>query len=238
MLAMAMVALPNISSFVVHPNNSSRRRLAIEAIASPLEQIKLDFLGSLTNAYDLNPTNAASASFLSSLVEQATPESITRDMVESFEQLGTGKWRIVYVDDFSTSFGFGSLVGDLNAGEAEVGNDGIIESTIQCSNPTPYQLSLNGSFGTARNNMIIKVSNAQSSLIPNDIINAGPLGSLKGISGSITQSVLEKNWERIFAGVVIIDLAFIDDNLVVFDLDLLARVKGKRICARKEPDFF
>lgn len=66
----------------------------------------------------------------------------------------------------------------------------------------------------------------------------GILSELKGVPLTITQSIIEKNWPKLFSGVVIIDLAFIDDNLAVFDLDFLARVKGTRICARKEPDFF
>ena len=47
-----------------------RRRLSIEAIASPLDQIKLDFIGSLENAYDFNDANPASTLFLNRLVGQ------------------------------------------------------------------------------------------------------------------------------------------------------------------------
>ncbi|KAL3762261.1 hypothetical protein ACHAW5_006370 [Stephanodiscus triporus] len=39
-------------------------------------------------------------------------------------------------------------------------------------------------------------------------------------------------------GVVVIDIAFIDKNLAVFDLQLPRKSEGTRICARKEPDFF
>lgn len=134
------------------------RQMSIRgAIASPLDQIKLDFVGSLENAYDLNPTNSASTSFLSRLVDQvrachtmrktdvqtcpyqmhcslpplqATPESITREILESFEHLSVGRWRVVYIDEYSTSFGFGSLFGDLSAAEFEVGNDGSITSCV------------------------------------------------------------------------------------------------------------
>lgn len=87
--------------------------------------------------------------------------------------------------------------------------------------------------------MLIKVSDVHSKqLLQSEDMNNGLLGELKGVPVSITQSILEKNWSKIFAGVVTIDLAYIDENLAVFDLDLLARVKGKRICMRKEPDFF
>ena len=88
--------------------------------------------------------------------------------------------------------------------------------------------------------MLIKVNNLQST--PAEQQREGTddtlLSELRGLPASITQSILETNWGTIFSGLVIIDIAFIDDNLAVFDLDLLARVKGKRICARKEPDFF
>ena len=55
---------------------------------------------------------------------------------------------------------------------------------------------------------------------------------------SITRTILERNWKNIFAGVVTIDIAYIDDSLIVFDMNFLARFRGTRICARKEPDFF
>lgn len=61
---------------------------------------------------------------------QVTPESITRDMLESFEEIATGKWRIIYVEEYSTSLGFGSLFGDLTAGEVELGNDGSISCEL------------------------------------------------------------------------------------------------------------
>ena len=85
--------------------------------------------------------------------------------------------------------------------------------------------------------MLIKVNDVQSKQLQSEM-NDGLLSQLKGVSVPITQTIIEKNWPKIFSGVVIVDLAFIDDNLAVFDLDFLARVKGKRICARKEPDFF
>jgi len=243
----ALAALPNSMSFVHDVSNNSRWRFAIgelhfgkrpnEPLASSIDQLKLDFVGSLDNAYDLNPQNPASTSFLGNLVEQATPETISRQMVESFEQLGAGKWRIVYVEDFSTSFGFGSLFGDIGAGEVDIGNDGSITSKIQCSNPSSYELTLEGTFGTARNNMLIKVNNVQSKKVQCEM-DGGLLSELNGRNLSIRRSILEKNWPTIFSGVLIVDLSFIDDNLAIFDIDFLVRMKGRRICARKEPDFF
>jgi len=235
----ALAALPNSMSFVHDVSNNSRRRCAIGELhlASSIDQLKLDFIGSLDNAYDLNPQNPASTSFLGNLVEQATPETISRQMVESFEQLSAGKWRIVYVQDFSTSFGFGSLFGDISAGEVDIGYDGSIISNIQCSNPSSYELTFEGTFGTARNNMLIKVNNIQPKKVQREM-NGGLLSELNGRTLSIRRSILEKNWQTIFSGVLIVDLSFIDDNLAIFDIDFLARMKGRRICARKEPDFF
>ena len=86
--------------------------------------------------------------------------------------------------------------------------------------------------------MLIKVDNVQSTQMIQSDDNGGLLSELIGDPVSIKQSIIEKNWEKLFSGVAVIDLAFIDDNLAVFDLNFLARVNGKRICARKEPDFF
>ena len=51
-------------------------------------------------------------------------------MVESFGQLGTGKWRIVYAEECSTSFGFGSLFGGASTIELELENDSKV--TCMC----------------------------------------------------------------------------------------------------------
>ncbi len=89
--------------------------------------------------------------------------------------------------------------------------------------------------------MMIKVNDVQSkkSHADNDIAEfKAKLSDFMGISSTIASLILENNWQRIFAGMVIIDIAYIDGSLVVFDINFLARVKGKRICARKEPDYF
>ncbi len=87
--------------------------------------------------------------------------------------------------------------------------------------------------------MLIKVSNVRTrELQSEEKEENGLLSSLKVAPSSISQSILEKNWSRLFSGVAVVDIAFLDESLVVFDVDLLARMKGRRICARKEPDFF
>ena len=89
--------------------------------------------------------------------------------------------------------------------------------------------------------MMIKVNNAQSKKSHTDNENAEfkpKLSDFTGIPSTIASIILEKNWQRLFAGMVIIDIAYIDGSLVVFDMNFLARMKGKRICARKEPDYF
>ena len=68
----ALAVLPISYSFV-HMNKSGRRCHILGAIAStPLEQVKLDFVGSLLDGYDLNPTNEATTSFISRLVDQVS----------------------------------------------------------------------------------------------------------------------------------------------------------------------
>jgi hypothetical protein len=92
----------------------------------------------------------------------------------------------------------------------------------------------------AGHNMMIKVNNVQA--IQSHSEGYGGLNEsfspLQGVSMSITKSILEKNWQSIFDGIVVIDIAFIDENLAIFDLNFLARVRGTRICSRKELDFF
>ena len=93
----------------------------------PLKQTKLDFLGTLEKQYEINKTNRASSIFLSDLVGESSPDLLRRLMVETFEDVAPGRWRIVYVQDLSTSFGFGSLIGDVSEADVELGNNGEIK---------------------------------------------------------------------------------------------------------------
>lgn len=45
--------------------------------------------------------------------------------------------------------------------------------------------------------------------------------------GHIAQSILETQWKSLFSGVVVVKISFLDDNLAVFNLDLLGRVAGR-----------
>jgi hypothetical protein len=59
-----------------------------------------------------------------------------------------------------------------------------------------------------------------------------------GITSIIRDKILANNWKQIFAGIIVINIEYIDNNLIIFDIDLLARMKGIRLCIRKEPDYF
>lgn len=96
----------------------------------PLKQTKLDFLGTLENQYEINKTNRASSIFLSDLVGESSPDLLRRLMVETFEDVAPGCWRIVYAQELSTSFGFGSLLGDVREADVELGNHGEITCEI------------------------------------------------------------------------------------------------------------
>ena len=86
--------------------------------------------------------------------------------------------------------------------------------------------------------MLIRVNNVQAKQLQSGDEDNGLLSELKGVPASITQSIWERSWPTLFSGMIVVDLAYIDDSLAVFNLDLLGRMNGKRICARKEPDFF
>ncbi|KAL3800683.1 hypothetical protein HJC23_006145 [Cyclotella cryptica] len=112
-------------------------------------QSKRDFLGSLENAFDFNTANAASSIFLESLVNRVDQEEIARNIIDSFDEIAPGSWRTVYAQDFSTSFGFGGIFGDVPEVEFEFGNDGSISSNIKLKDSASTDVSLRGSFGTA-----------------------------------------------------------------------------------------
>ena len=102
---------------------------------------KLDFIGSLENAYEINKTNNASSIFLRELVGESSSELLRRLMVETFEDVAPGTWRIVYKQDLSTSFGFGSFLSDVHLVETKLENNGEITCEIvhcSCCNLTEY----------------------------------------------------------------------------------------------------
>lgn len=113
------------------PKGFLRSRTQVEAIAkwgtlNPLSQTKLDFLGTLENPYEINKTNRASSTFLNGLIGETSPELLRRLMVETFEDVAPGRWRIVYAQDLCTSFGFGSLFKEVHEADVEIGNNGWI----------------------------------------------------------------------------------------------------------------
>ncbi len=121
------------SGFVASPTTDVKDPAFI-SLTSPLfvtanQQSKIDFLGSLENSYDLNPTNIASSKFLEELIGQGDPESLNRVMLESFEDVAPGKWRIIYVEKFASSLG--KLLGDIDQADIEIGNDGSLLSESQ-----------------------------------------------------------------------------------------------------------
>ena len=271
---------------IKRPQLKSSQLLAVKKTAS--FQNKLDFIGSLDSAYDLNPTNRVSTSFLHKLVEQQQQQSSSHDnkliLLESSSVVG--KWRLVYVEEYSTLFGFGSLFHNGGRGSAsssqpssvviELEKDGTIAcnilwndatATYSTHNDMPYcQLAIDGRYGIASHNMMINVNDVQytqqtpqSESIISKVNNNNRLSSSgsglkkkeaqqqkqqqqrrtnEGISAVIRNKILANNWKQIFAGIVVVDIVYIDNNLVIFDIDLLARLKGIRLCIRKEPDYF
>jgi len=238
----------------VHGRNPQglRSQTHIEAITKwgetlrPLKQTKLDFLGTLENQYEINKTNRASSIFLSDLVGKSSPDLLRRLMVETFEDVAPGRWRVVYAQDLSTSFGFGSLLSDVREADVELGNHGEITCNIKCHNQSPHRITIEGSFGVVSNSLLIKVSNVNVERSQEQAQAQGDEGlfqDLKKVAEaaapqSIAQSILETQWKSLFSGTAVVRINFLDDNLAVFDLDFLGRVTGKHICARKEPDFF
>mmetsp|Transcript_6183 Transcript_6183/g.9645 ORF Transcript_6183/g.9645 Transcript_6183/m.9645 type:complete len:278 (-) Transcript_6183:86-919(-) len=226
-----------------------RSQTHIEAITKwgetlrPLKQTKLDFLGTLEKQYEINKTNRASSIFLSDLVGESSPDLLRRLMVETFEDVAPGCWRIVYAQDLATSFGFGSLFRDVREAYVELGNHGEITCNIKYHNQTPHRLTIEGSFGVVSNSLLIKVSNVKVERSQEETQVQGEEGLFQDIKNaaapqSIAQSILETQWKSLFSGTVVVRINFLDDNLAVFDLDFLGRVTGRHICARKEPDFF
>mmetsp|Transcript_7253 Transcript_7253/g.15120 ORF Transcript_7253/g.15120 Transcript_7253/m.15120 type:complete len:237 (+) Transcript_7253:110-820(+) len=216
----ASTAFIHQSAFLAPPVSLLKNPSFISS-TSPLfvtanQQSKIDFLGSLENSYDLNPTNTASSNFLEELIGRGEPESLNRVMLESFEDVAPGKWRIIYVEKFSSSLG--KLLGDIDQADIEIGNDGSLLSHVQYVNlfaEKNLHLMLKGQFGTASNHIFIKVRDTSTKQTISDGIKAiGAVEYLKGVSVSVAQSLIEKFGETLFSGVAIVDILFLDDDLV------------------------
>jgi hypothetical protein len=68
--SLTSAALSSRSPALFVPMRCPRRKVSVGAVLSPLDQGKLDFVGSLENAYDPNHENPVSTSFLRHLVDQ------------------------------------------------------------------------------------------------------------------------------------------------------------------------
>jgi hypothetical protein len=73
-------------------------------------------------------------------MRQSSPERVNRDILESFGERSclVGKWRIVYAEECTTSYGFGSFfVGGIDSAEAEIENDGRVtcKASLSCFFP-------------------------------------------------------------------------------------------------------
>eukprot|EP00804_Cyclotella_cryptica_P008158 CCRYP_004628-RA/>CCRYP_004628-RA protein AED:0.11 eAED:0.11 QI:158/0.85/0.75/1/0.71/0.62/8/934/587 len=194
-------------------------------------QSKRDFLGSLENAFDFNTANAASSIFLESLVNRVDQEEIARNIIDSFDEIAPGSWRTVYAQDFSTSFGFGGIFGDVPEVEFEFGNDGSISSNIKLKDSASTDVSLRGSFGTAMNNIFIKIGTISTKQIMRRADDDDSNSFISDLQSSLIPPILETFGRTIFSGVVVVNIEFLDDDFMVFDFEFLGRARAATIAS-------
>lgn len=198
---------------------------------------KVDFIGSLTKPYEYNEESLPARTALRQMMEDSSPHEVARLMLESdsLSDIAGGLWRIVYLEGHSYTPGFGQFFMNTTQIDVDVLGENQIICHFQCSSRNRHQVSIETDYGSAKNLLMLKVKNLKSK---NLVEKKGLVDKIESIPSKIADSILIKNWRQIFAGVTVVELLYLDSDFAVFNLQLLGRVKAKRVVARKEPDFF
>uniref|UniRef100_A0A6U0ESK7 Plastid lipid-associated protein/fibrillin conserved domain-containing protein n=1 Tax=Helicotheca tamesis TaxID=374047 RepID=A0A6U0ESK7_9STRA len=207
------------------------------------------FLNSLDEAYKLNPFNDQRKLLLNKMIynkqvkptidgssSSAAAVSISNPgSIESFRQVATGTWKVVYAPHMTT-------MAKLGGGEFQVEyilrDDLTMDSHARYDFPLFKQrgyLSVSGTYGSV-NDLVCRVDFDQSWVkqlpVDEDIIveKDVPYQSITEVPDSASKQVITTIGKLFFLEQVsVFPISYLDDDLCVFDFELL----GTRICARK-----
>ena len=190
------------------------------------------FLNSLDDPVStLNPATRDRTALLNKLATSTT-SSPSREKPGSWEGFGPvaeGKWRVIYAPHMTT---MANLAGGQFQVEYDLNEDGTMESHARYSFPIVGEgyLSVSGTYGSVDDTTCrVDFDEAWVKQLHEDTSDE-PYASIDDVPESLAKTIIRRLGRLFFFdGVSVFPVSFLDDDLIVFDFELL----GTRITARK-----
>mmetsp|Transcript_29522 Transcript_29522/g.65040 ORF Transcript_29522/g.65040 Transcript_29522/m.65040 type:complete len:272 (-) Transcript_29522:202-1017(-) len=164
--------------------------------------------------------------------ETSAAKSIAKPgSLSSFSPVAPGSWRVVYAPHMTT---MANLAGGSFQVEYDLNEDGTMESHAKYDFPIVGQgyLSVSGTYSSVDDTYCrVDFDEAWIRKIGDDNVDTSrPYATIDEVPDSISKTIIRKLGRFFFFDAVsVFPVSFLDDNLIVFDFELL----GTRITARK-----
>lgn len=192
------------------------------------------FINTLSKPYDLNADNELRTKLLNEMI--ISGESLPNPAsTKTFARVAPGLWNVIYAPHMT------SIANFLNVADLSVRyllkEDGSIISHARYSLPLLNihgYLSVSGTYNSV-NDTICRVNFNEAWIRSfNDnqsCMNIGPYPTIDSVPDSIIKSFIRNIGRYLFVeAVAVFPVSYLDEELIVFDFELL----GTRICARKQ----
>lgn len=230
----AFLAIVTCNAFVPTLHRTiTTQRASLSSAVGEQTAAKANFLEALDKPYDLNRNSETRTQLLNTVMDKVTslPNPGSK---ESFSSVATGVWRVVYAPHMTI---MASLVrGELSV-EYDLREDGTMTSHAKYNFPLLNlhgYLSASGTYGSVNENVSrVDFDEAWIRTFDEDSIalEQGPYSDIETVPDSISKTLIRNIGRSFFIEpFAVFPVSFLDDNLIVFDFELL----GTRICARKE----
>lgn len=178
----------------------------------------------------LNTATKERTALLNKLASSSTEESKQKPgSWEGFGSVAPGRWRVVYAPHMTT---MANLAGGQFQVEYDLNEDGTMESHARYSFPIVGEgyLSVSGTYGSVDDTTCrVDFDEAWIRQLGADAIDE-PYASIDDVPESFAKTIIRRLGRTFFFDAVsVFPVSFLDDDLIVFDFELL----GTRITARK-----
>lgn len=222
----------SLSSTVIVSSSASADMNVAVTRASKLSD-KDVFLNSLDDPIaTLNQATKERTALLNQLASSSTSSSPSREKPGSWEGFGPvaeGRWRVIYAPHMTT---MANLAGGQFQVEYDLNEDGTMESHARYSFPIVGEgyLSVSGTYGSVDDTTCrVDFNEAWVKQLHKGTTD-GPYASIDDVPESVAKTIIRRLGRAFFFdGVSVFPVSFLDDDLIVFDFELL----GTRITARK-----
>lgn len=190
---------------------------------------KQAFINSLDTTTGINAATSERTALLQQLMNDNP--TLRPGALSSFQSIAPGTWLVVYAPHITT---MAHLLGNSKFDPIlyQMRADGSMTSHVRwtLSESASCWLSVSGSYASRDNDRISRVDFDQAWVKWNDHPDDDPYPTLQDVPSSWWKGVIQTMGKWGFVeSVSVFPVAYLDDDLIVFDFELL----GTRICARK-----